>query len=54
MLNAQVPDNYSPTAFLVAAMPERAKRPVDYVATIAFVNGAGYEKAKVLSRQPVP
>lgn len=54
MLNAQVPDNYSPTAFLVAAMPERAKRPVDYVATIAFVNGAGYEKAKVLAQRPVP
>ncbi|MFN0247254.1 MAG: hypothetical protein ACKV2T_10235 [Kofleriaceae bacterium] len=54
MLNAQVPTNYSPTAFLVAALGERADRVMDYVATVAFVGGVGYEKAKTLSHNPVP
>lgn len=54
MLNANMAPNYSPTTFLVAAMGDEATRPVDYVTTVMFVNGAGYDKAKVLSRQPVP
>ena len=54
MLNAQVPDNYSPTAFLVASLGERAARTMDYVATVAFVDAAGYQKAQTLSHNPVP
>ncbi len=53
-LNAQVPPNYSPTAFFVAAMGARAKRPMDYVATVTFVDAAGYAKAQTLAQQPVP
>jgi hypothetical protein len=52
-LNAAVQPNYSPTAFMVHAMPA-ADRSVEYVATVAFVSPAGYEKAKVLSQNPVP
>ncbi len=54
MLNAQVPNNYSPTAFLVAALGERAERAMDYVVTVAFVDAAGYTKAQALSHNPVP
>jgi hypothetical protein len=53
MLDANFPNNYSPTAFLVAAMGDDA-RAVDYVVTIAFVNGATYDKARVLAQNPVP
>ncbi|MBP9205654.1 MAG: hypothetical protein KBG28_16905 [Kofleriaceae bacterium] len=53
-INIKVPPNYSPTAYLVAAMGDGATRPTDYVATIAFVNGATYDKAKVIAQQPVP
>ncbi len=54
MLNAQVPANYSPTAYLVASLGERADRAMDYVATVAFVDAAGYAKAQTLSHNPVP
>jgi len=54
LLSANVPANYSPTTFLVQAMPSTANRAMDYVATIAFVNAATYDKAKALSAQPVP
>lgn len=53
-LDAQVPPNYSPTAYLVQAMGPTETRPFDYVATVTFVNGAGYDKAKALAQQPVP
>lgn len=54
MLNAQVPDNYSPTAFLVASLGGREERSMDYVVTVAFVDAAGYQKAQTLSHNPVP
>lgn len=54
MLNAQVPNNYSPTAYLVESLGERASRAMDYVATVAFVDAAGYQKAVTLSHNPVP
>ena len=54
LLSANVPANYSPTTFLVQAMPSTANRAMDYVATVAFVNAATYDKAKALSAQPVP
>ena len=53
-LSAQMPANYSPTAFLVQTMPAASVRAVDYVATLAFVNAAGYQKAQALSANPVP
>ena len=54
MLSANMPNNYSPTTFLVQAMVDAPDRPLDYVVTVAFVNGAGYDKAKQLAQQPVP
>jgi hypothetical protein len=54
MLNAQVPNNYSPTAYLVESLGERGSRAMDYVATVAFVDAAGYQKATTLSHNPVP
>jgi len=54
MLSANMPANYSPTAFLVQAIADPAVRSVDYVTTLAFVNAAGYEKAKRLAQNPVP
>lgn len=55
-LNAGVQNigNYSPTAFLVNAMEDASVRKVDYVATVVFVDGNGYEKAKLLAKRPVP
>lgn len=53
-LNAQVAPNYSPTAYLVQSMGDTATRKFDYVTTVTFVNGATYDKAKVLAQQPVP
>jgi hypothetical protein len=52
-LNANVKENYSPTAFMVQAMPAE-NRKVEYVATIVFVSPTAYQKAKVLSANPVP
>lgn len=54
MLSANMPANYSPTTFLVQAMGDTATRATDYVVTVAFVNGAGYDKAKRLAQNPVP
>ena len=54
MLNVQVPNNYSPTAFMVAAMGDASTRTMEYVATVTFVNGATYDKAKLLAQNPVP
>jgi hypothetical protein len=54
MLSAQMPLNYSPTAFLVQSMAEEPVRAVDYVATLAFVGATGYQKAQRLSSNPVP
>jgi hypothetical protein len=53
-LSSQMPLNYSPTAFLVQAMADESVRSVDYVATLAFVNATGYQKAQRLSSNPVP
>jgi len=53
-LSAQMPPNYSPTAYIVQAMGDEQTRTMDYVATLAFVGSAGYEKAKVLAQNPVP
>lgn len=46
-LNAGVGNipNYSPTAFLVAAMQADGARPLEYIATVLFVDGATYTKA---------
>jgi len=54
MLSANMPNNYSPTTFLVQAMGDTSKRATDYVVTVAFVNGAGYAKAQTLAQNPVP
>lgn len=48
------PNNYSPTALLIQAMGADASRTVDYVAPIAFVDAAGYDKARGLALSPVP
>jgi hypothetical protein len=53
-LTAQMPANYSPTAFIVQAMGDDAVRSIDYVVTLTFVNSTGYEKAKRLAQNPVP
>lgn len=53
-LDATMPNNYSPTTFLIQAMGPEATRSMDYVATVAFVDAAGYAKAQTLSRNPVP
>jgi hypothetical protein len=56
-VNAAAPANYSPTAFLVNALLETndPDRAFDYVATVIFAEkGSTYEKAKLLSKQPVP
>lgn len=53
-LSAQMPLNYSPTAFLVQSMADEPVRAVDYVTTLTFVNAAGYQKAQRLSSNPVP
>ncbi|MBK9072420.1 MAG: hypothetical protein IPL79_15680 [Myxococcales bacterium] len=47
-LNAGVGDvpNYSPTSFLVGAMQADGVRPLEYIATVLFVDGATYTKAK--------
>jgi hypothetical protein len=54
MLDASMPANYSPTTFLIQAMGPATTRAMDYVVTVAFVNAAGYAKAKMLAAQPVP
>ena len=54
MLSANMPNNYSPTTFLVQAMGDTATRATDYVVTVAFVNGGGYAKAQRLAQNPVP
>jgi hypothetical protein len=54
MLSSQMPNNYSPTTFLVQAMGGDATRATDYVVTLAFVGSAGYQKAQTLSARPVP
>ncbi len=53
-LSAQMPANYSPTAFIVQAIAPESLRAVDYVSTLAFVGQTAYEKAKRLSSNPVP
>src|SRR5690606_5859743 len=53
-LSAQMPLNYSPTAFVVQAMGDDSVRSLDYVTTLTFVNAAGYQKAQRLSSNPVP
>jgi hypothetical protein len=53
-LSAQMPANYSPTAFMVQAMVDEPLRTMDFVATLAFVTPTAYEKAKGLSGAGVP
>jgi hypothetical protein len=53
-LSSQVPNNYSPTAFLVQSLAEGNARTMDYVVTLTFVGAAGYQKAQRLSQNPVP
>ena len=53
-LSAQMPANYSPTAFMVQAMVDEPLRTMDFVATLAFVTPAAYTKAKGLSGAGVP
>jgi hypothetical protein len=54
MLNAQIPNNYSPTAYLVSALGPAETRAMDYVVTVGFVNATGFKKAKALAKNPVP
>lgn len=54
MLDANMPANYSPTTFLIQSMGAQSTRAMDYVVTVAFVNAAGYAKAKALAARPVP
>jgi len=54
MLSAQMPPNYSPTAFMVQSIVDEPLRSFDYVATLAFVGQTAYNKAKSLSSNPVP
>jgi hypothetical protein len=54
-VNAAVKPNYSPTAFIAQATRAKANRPIDYVATVVFVdNDAAFAKAKTLAKQPTP
>ncbi len=53
-LSAQMPLNYSPTAFIVQAMADDSIRTVDYVTTLAFVGATAYQKAQRLASNPVP
>jgi len=53
-LSANMPNNYSPTTFLIQAIAEGPLRSTDYVTTLAFVNAANYQKAQKLSANPVP
>ena len=53
-LSSQVPNNYSPTAFLVQSITDEPVRTVDYVVTLAFVGATGYQKAQRLAQNPVP
>jgi hypothetical protein len=48
---AGVPENYSPTAFLIASMLADSVRTVDYIATIGFVDAAGFAKARQRAAQ---
>jgi hypothetical protein len=54
MLSANMPNNYSPTTFLVQSIAEEPVRAADYVVTLTFVNSTGYQKAQRLSSNPVP
>jgi hypothetical protein len=55
MLSANMPNNYSPTTFLVQALAEEPVRAADYVVTLTFVNSTAYQKAQRLSSSnPVP
>ncbi len=56
MLSASMPKNYSPTTFMIQSINATGEtgRKMDYVATITFVNAAGYAKAKQLAQRSVP
>ena len=54
MLSANMPNNYSPTTFLVQAMSDSPARTMDYVVTLSFVTPTTYQKAQRLAQQPVP
>ena len=54
MLSANMPNNYSPTTFLVQAMTDSPMRAMDYVVTLSFVTPTTYQKAQRLSANPVP
>jgi hypothetical protein len=54
-VNGAVKANYSPTAFIAQATRAKGVRPMDYVATVVFVdNDAAFAKAKLLAKQPTP
>ena len=53
-LSANMPNNYSPTTFLVQAMSDSPMRAMDYVVTLAFVTPTTYMKAQRLATNPVP
>ena len=53
MLSANMPNNYSPTTFLVQSMAD-SQRAMDYVVTLAFVTPTTYQKAQRLAQNPVP
>ena len=53
-LSANMPNNYSPTTFMIKAIADAPIRSTDYVVTLSFVNAANYQKAQRLSANPVP
>lgn len=54
MLSANMPNNYSPTTFLVQSMTDSSSRAMEYVVTLAFVTPTTYQKAQRLAQNPVP
>jgi hypothetical protein len=54
-LNAKVVGNYSPSAYMAQATRPQGERPMDYVATVVFIDSADdLAKAKRLSKLPIP
>jgi hypothetical protein len=53
-LRQKIPANYSPTAYLIDTLGDATQRQFDYVATVVFLNDAQFQKAKEISRNPIP
>ena len=54
-LSSKMPNNYSPTTFLIQAIADNPIRSTDYVTTLSFVNATNYQKAqKLATANPSP